>query len=55
LDGWLAEAAYCEVVEVATLAAELQRERVEPPAALEPPWSTGPVEGRIIRRKLVER
>jgi transposase len=55
LDSWLEEAAQCEIAEVATFAAGLQRERSELRVALELPWSTGPVEGQITRLKLVKR
>ena len=55
LDGWLQHAAECDVPEIVTFAAGLQRERTELLAALRLPWSTGPVEGQITRLKLVKR
>jgi transposase len=55
LDARLAAAAGCGLPEVASFAAGLQRERAELLAALELPWSTGPVEGQITRLKLIKR
>jgi transposase len=55
LDAWLAEATSCGLPDLETFAAGLQRERSELLAALELPWSTGPVEGQITRLKLIKR
>ena len=55
LDAWLAEATSCGLPDLETFAAGLQRERAELLAALELPWSTGPVEGQITRLKLIKR
>jgi transposase len=55
LDAWLVAAAASGVPDLATFAAGLQRERAELLAALELPWSTGPVEGHITRLKLIKR
>jgi transposase len=55
LDAWLVAAAGCGLPELASLAAGLERERAEVLAALELPWSTGPVEGQITRLKLIKR
>jgi transposase len=55
LDAWLAAAAASGVPDLATFAAGLTRERAELLAALELPWSTGPVEGHITRLKLIKR
>ena len=55
LDGWLEEAAGCGVPDLVTFAEGLRRARAELLAALELPWSTGPVEGQITRLKLLKR
>lgn len=52
LDAWLAEATNCGLPDLETFAAGLPRERAELLAALELPWSTGPVEGQLTRLKL---
>jgi transposase len=55
LDGWLERSADCGAPDLVTLAERLRRERAELLAALELPWSTGPVEGQLTRLKLLAR
>jgi transposase len=49
---WLTDA---KVGPLATFAAGLERDRAAVEAALTEPWSTGPVEGRINKLKLIKR
>jgi transposase len=52
LDGWLADAASSLI---ASFANGLRRDQLAVAAAIEQPWSNGPVEGQITKLKLVKR
>jgi transposase len=55
LDGWLAACATSGVAELQTFAAGLHQDYGAVQAALQEPWSTGPVEGHVNRVKLIKR
>jgi transposase len=55
LDAWLAEAEASDVPELRSFAMGLRRDYAAVRAALELPWSTGPVEGQINRVKMLKR
>jgi len=55
LDHWLETCATSGISDLVTFAAGLQREYAAVRAALELPYSTGPVEGHVNRIKLLKR
>lgn len=55
LDGWLAAALSSGVAELARFARGLQQDYAAVAAALEWPWSNGPVEGHVNRLKVFKR
>ena len=55
LDAWLGVAAATGLPRLITFADGLRRERAELLSTLTLPWSTGPVEGKITRLKLLKR
>ncbi len=55
LDAWLHAAQASRLPEFRQLAAGLAHDKAEVMAALQYPWSNGPVEGHINRLKLVKR
>lgn len=55
LDTWLTAAARSELAPFERLARTLNADRKAVLAAVELPWSTGPVEGHITRVKLIKR
>jgi transposase len=55
LDRWLADVEASGIVELRNFAASLRRDEGAVRAALELPWSTGPVEGHINRVKMLKR
>lgn len=54
-DVWLADVEASGVAELRNFAASLRRDEAAVRAALELPWSTGPVEGHINRVKMLKR
>lgn len=55
LDTWLVAASECGLLDVATFAAGLRRERAASLAVLTLPWGTGPVQGKFTRLRLTKR
>lgn len=55
LDPWLADVEASGIAELKNFAASLRRDDAAVRAALELPWSTGPVEGQINRVKMLKR
>jgi transposase len=55
LASWVAVAQASAVPELMSLARGVRRDFAAVRAALELPWSTGPVEGQVNRLKLVKR
>lgn len=55
LDGWIASAALSDVPELRRFANGIRRDYDAVRAALELPWSQGPVEGQVTRLKLMKR
>jgi transposase len=55
LDGWIERAKNSAVPELRRFAAGLKRDDAAVRAALEEPWSNGPVEGQVHRLKLIKR
>ena len=55
LDRWLIDAEGCGIPELCNFAGGLRRDYAAVRAALELPWSTGPVEGHINRVKMLKR
>ncbi|HYG35236.1 MAG TPA: ISL3 family transposase [Clostridia bacterium] len=55
LDHWLLAAAQSEMAPFERLARTLNADRAAVLAAIQLPWSTGPVEGQITRVKLIKR
>ncbi len=55
LDGWIERAKNSAAPELRRFAAGLKRDEAAVRAALEEPWSNGPVEGQIHRLKLIKR
>jgi len=55
LDRWLADAAASGLAPFKRLARTLTADKAAIPAAIELPWSTGPVEGTITRIKFMKR
>jgi transposase len=52
---WLERAEQCAVVELRNFAVGLRQEYAAVAAALESPWSNGPVEGHVNRLKTIKR
>jgi len=52
---WLEEAEQCAVVELRHFAVRLHQEYAAEAAALELPWSNGPVEEHVNRLKTIKR
>ncbi len=52
---WLEKAEQCAVVELRNFAVGLRQEYAAVAAALESPWSKGPVEGHVNRLKTIKR
>jgi transposase len=55
LDGWIERAKNSAAPELRRFAAGLKRDEAAVRAALEEPWSNGPVEGQVHRLKLIKR
>ncbi len=55
LDGWLDSAAISDFPELRRFANGIRRDYDAVRAALELPWSQGPVEGHVTRLKLIKR
>ena len=55
LDGWIERAKNSAAPELRRFAAGLKRDDAAVRAALEEPWSNGPVEGQVHRLKLIKR
>jgi transposase len=55
LDSWLKDCLTSGIQEMANFASGLQQDEAAVRAALSLPWSTGQVEGQIMRLKLVKR
>jgi transposase len=55
LPRWLEAASQSEIAELNALARGMRRDGAAVQAALWLPWSTGPVEGQIIRVKMLKR